>query len=295
MALVKIHVLYGHLEGRAGFARDPTGFLALEAGIFREHGLDVSWEHVQGTEERQRRLENGSADISLVVGRAALQHYLKSQTTRLLGSSMNSCPYYLVAQPGIGEVRGLRGCALACRESVGRGAPLERLLRERGGGGEIAVDFVAGDQHAFDALVGGAAAGALLPRPYALVAEERGFRRVSEWPDAVDDPLPVTLETTARLAGARYDDYRLYLAAHRAAIRYAKQDRAATVAMLGRRFGHSAWLAGKIYGEYLVWLDDRLTVVFGKLEALAAQVCPEFPGGARRLAAEWIAPGAVRE
>jgi hypothetical protein len=67
MSLPQLTVLYGHLEGTGGkFARDPSGYLSIEAGIFRHHGLEVSWQHVQGTEERYRRLENGAAEISLV-------------------------------------------------------------------------------------------------------------------------------------------------------------------------------------------------------------------------------------
>jgi len=58
MSLTRFTVLYGKLEGAAGkFSRDPSGYLSIEAGIFREKGLEVSWEHVQGTEERYRRLD----------------------------------------------------------------------------------------------------------------------------------------------------------------------------------------------------------------------------------------------
>ena len=53
MELVNLTVMYGHLEGTEGkFARDPSGYLSIEAGIFRKHGLEVSWRHVQGTEAR---------------------------------------------------------------------------------------------------------------------------------------------------------------------------------------------------------------------------------------------------
>ena len=62
MSLIHLTVMYGHLEGAGGdFARDPTGYLSLEAGIFRKHDLDVSWQNVQGTEERYRRLADGRA------------------------------------------------------------------------------------------------------------------------------------------------------------------------------------------------------------------------------------------
>ena len=79
MSLVQLDVVYGQLEGTEGrFSRDPSGYLSIEAGIFQKSGLEVSWAHVQGTEERYRRLENGTAQISLVVGRASLQHFLDS-------------------------------------------------------------------------------------------------------------------------------------------------------------------------------------------------------------------------
>src|ERR1700747_112127 len=102
MGFAQLTVMYGHLEGNQGkFARDPSGYLSIETGIFTRHELDVSWQHVQGTEERYRRLEEGTAQISLVVGRASLQHFLASKTTRILGCAMNSCPYYLIVSPNI--------------------------------------------------------------------------------------------------------------------------------------------------------------------------------------------------
>src|SRR5688572_26958921 len=110
MSLSQINVMYGHLEGDAGaFARDPSGYLSIEAGIFRKHGLDVSWNHIQGTEERYGRLEDGRAQISLVVGRASLQHFLASQTTRILGCAMNSCSYFLMTAPSVNRLEDLKG------------------------------------------------------------------------------------------------------------------------------------------------------------------------------------------
>ena len=200
MSLSRLEVMYGKLEGTQGkFARDPTGYLAIEAGIFRSKGLGVSWQHVQGTEERYRRLESGSAHISFVVGRAALQHFLDSGTTRILGSSMNSCPYYLVVNPTIKEIGDLKGKALACRESVARIAPLSQVLQERGQlrlGQDVILKLPDGDQDALNLLPSGAVQAALLPRPYGFIAEAKGFKRLSGWPDVVDDPLPVMIETT---------------------------------------------------------------------------------------------------
>jgi len=298
MSLPRLKVLYGKLEGAAGkFARDPSGYLSIEAGIFRGHGLEVSWEHVQGTEERYRRIESGAADISLVVGRASLQHFLESGTTRLIGSSMNSCPYYLVVEVGIEGIRGLRRKSIACREGTARVSPIARTLQERAGlemGKDVVLEMPEGDQDAFNMLMSREAQAALLPRSFAFVAEEKGFHRIADWPEVVDDPLPVTLETTEKTLREREKNLAAFLAAHSEGIRYLKAHRDRTIRMLGGRFGLSPVLAAKSFDDYLIFLDDRLTIDLNQLEKLLAQVAPDRPGGARKLASEWVVPGALR-
>jgi ABC-type nitrate/sulfonate/bicarbonate transport system substrate-binding protein len=296
MSLSKLVVMYGHIDGAQGkFPRDPSGHLAVKAGIFQKNGLEVSWQHVQGTEERYRKIEDGSAQISFVVGRAALQHFLSSRKTRILGSSMNSCPYYLVSDRAVAEIAHLKGKAVACLEGVGRSAPLTRCFREQGlSDSDLRLKLAKSDQDALDLLIRGEVQAALLPRPYGFLAAEKGFGRISAWPDVVDDPLPVMIETTEALLREREKDFAAFVTAHREVIRYLKLNRAETIRMLGERFGHSAALAGKAYDEYLVWLEDRLTINFRKLQELVTQVAPDLAGSARQLAAEWIVPGVVR-
>jgi ABC-type nitrate/sulfonate/bicarbonate transport system substrate-binding protein len=297
MGLIKLDVMYGRLEGAGrDFARDPTGYLSIEAAIFKKHGLEVSWNHVQGTEERYRRLEDGSAQISLVVGRASLQHFLKSKATRILGCAMNSCSYFLVARAEIKKLAGFKNKTLACREGPSRNAPIAETFEKLAGlrmGKDISLELPPGDQDAFSLLADGKADGALLPRPFAFIAEERGFRRIAEWPDIVDDPLPITIETTAKLWRERAGDFKTFLAAHGEGIRYFKSRPDDALRILGRRFGHSGSMAEKILNDYIVCMDDSLTVEFKQFERLLAQVVPAASSEARRIASEWIVPGAV--
>ncbi len=298
MSLVNLTVMYGHLEGAGGdFARDPTGHLSIEAGIFEKHRLDVSWKHVQGTEERYRRLESGSAQISLVVGRASLQHFLTSRTTRILGCAMNSCPYYLIAAPAITMLADLKNKVVACREGPSRNTPIaetfEKLARLRVGE-DISLQLPQGDQDAFNLLIDGKVDGAFLPRPFGFIAEERGFNRITEWPEIVDDPLPITIETTEKLWRERGDDLKTFLEAHREGIGYFKTHRDDAMRILTERFGHSESLAKKTFNDYIVCMDERLTVDLTPFERLLSQVAPETTGGARQVAAEWIVPGALR-
>ncbi len=297
MGLARLTAMYGKLEGAEGkFARDVTGYIGIEAGIYSRWGLDLSWQHIQGTEERYRRLETGAADVSFVVGRAALKHFLDSKTTRLIGSSMNSCPYHLIVSPPVKRLRDLKGKTVACREEPARNAPLRQVFILNTGlksGEDITLKFCAGDQDAFDLLIAGEVQAALLPRQYGFLAEEKGFKRMNDWPDVVDDPLPVAIETTEQILRDRHKELAAFIAAHREAIRHLKANRDQTVRMLGDKFGHSPSLAGKTFDEYLLLLDDRLTIDLKHLENLLTQVAPNFPGGARKLAAEWIVPGVL--
>jgi ABC-type nitrate/sulfonate/bicarbonate transport system substrate-binding protein len=298
MGLAQLNIIYGHLEGTAGkFARDPSGDLSIEAGIYRKHRLEVSWNHVQGTEERYRRLEDGSAQISFVVGRASLQHFLDSRTTRILGCAMNSCPYYLLASPEVRELGDLRGKTIICREGPSRNTPIVKTIRERaqlGAGEDLMLQMPDSDVEAFNLLVGGKASAALLPRPYGFWAEERGFKRITDWPAVVDDPLPISIETTATLLQERGKDFSAFLQAHGEGIRHMKTHRAETLRMLQERFGHSPAFAAKTIDDYIVCMDEELAVDFKHFEKLLSQVAPNTPGGARQVATEWVMPGSLK-
>jgi ABC-type nitrate/sulfonate/bicarbonate transport system substrate-binding protein len=291
--------MYGHLEGtETKFARDPSGYLSLENGIYRKHGLDVSWSHVQGTEERYRRLESGEADISFVVGRASLQHFLASRSTRLLGCAMNSCSYYLVAAAGLNALKDLKGKTVACREGPARGVPFTQVFQECAGlklGKELTLRLPDSDQEAFHLLMGGQVQAAVLPRPYGFMAEEKGFKRMADWPGVVDDPLPISIETTAALVKAKEQEIAAFLEAHREGIRYLKANRGETTRILEAKFGHSDFLAAKTWDDYLICMDAGLKVEFKHLDKLVAQVAPNTPGGSRQVAADWLIPGSLKD
>ena len=295
MSLIHLTVMYGHLEGAGGdFARDPTGYLSIEAGIFRKHGLDVSWQHVQGTEERYRRLADGRAQISLLVGRASLPHFLTTKSTRIIGCAMNSCPYYLIGSPTLHSLADLKGKVIACREGPARNTPIAETFYARAQlrvGANLELRLPSGDQDAFNLLVDGKVQAALLPRPFGFIAEEKGFKRMNEWPEVVDDPLPITIETTVNLLAERQKDFSVFLTAHSEGIRYFKSHRAEALDILTKQFGHAASLAQKTFDDYIVCMDEKLKVDFKQFEKLLSQVAPEKTTDARQVASEWIAPG----
>jgi len=290
--------MYGHLEGIDGkFARDVTGYLSITDGIYEKHGLEISWNHVQGTEERYRRLENGEAQLSFVVGRASLQHFLDTKTTRVIGCAMNSCPYLLVADGAIKEIKDLKGQTVVCRDGPARGVPLGRQFQQLGGidaSHDIQIKLVGSDQEAFHSLLDKKAAAAIVPRPYGFVAEDKGFHRMFDWNDAVDDPLPITIETTQKLLGEREKDFRLFLTAHREGILHAKANREKVVQLLIDKFAHYRSLAERTFDDYLGYMNESLQIDMLHMGKLVAQVSTDQAANARQIASEWAIPGAVK-
>jgi ABC-type nitrate/sulfonate/bicarbonate transport system substrate-binding protein len=290
--------MYGHLEGIDGkFARDVTGYLSIADGIYEKHGLEVSWSHVQGTEERYRRLENGEAQLSFVVGRASLQHFLDTKTTRVIGCAMNSCPYLLIADGAIKEIKDLKGQTVVCRDGPARGVPLGWQFQQLGGlaiGYDIQIKLVASDQEAFHSLLDKKAAAAIVPRPYGFVLEDKGFHRMLDWNDLVDDPLPITIETTRKLLGEREKDFRLFLTAHREGILHAKANREKVVQLLIGKFAHYRSLAERTFDDYLGYMNESLQIDMLHMGKLVAQVSTDQAANARQIASEWAIPGAVK-
>ena len=297
MEVTRLRVLYGVLgEGGEMVARDPTGYLAIEQGIYRRRGLELSWDHVQGTDERNQALASGEADLSLVIGRASLQHFLRTGATRLIGSCMNSSPYLLMAAPEARTLADLRGKTLACRRVIAETAPLVGALLERGGlelGADVRLEAVDTDQHALDRLTAGSAVAALLPRPFDFVARERGFLPVSDWPEVAGDPLPISIETMASTLRDKGNALRMFLVSHREAIRYLQGHRSETLAMLQRVFGYAPDLAAVLYDDYLGLLDPRMTVDLPQVERLLRLTAPDAGVEVAELASRWLAPGAA--
>jgi len=175
--------------------------------------------------------------------------------------------------------------------------PFAQVFQERAGlklGDDVMLQLLSSDLEALNLLIGGRAHAALLPRPYGFVAEERGFHRMTDWPDVVDDPLPITIETTAVLANEKEKEFAAFLEAHGIGIEYIKTNRTEAMRVLVAKFGHSPGLAGKTCDDYIICTDERLTVDFKQFERLLSQVAPGKAGEARKIASEWIMTGALR-
>ncbi|HKA34572.1 MAG TPA: hypothetical protein VKH64_15245, partial [Candidatus Binatia bacterium] len=73
-----------------------------------------------------------------------------------------------------------------------------------------------------------------------------------------------------------------------------KSHRAEALRLLQEKFGQTPSLAAKTFDGYFTLLDDSLKIDMRHLKNLAAQVAPDYPGGAEKLAGDWLAPGIVK-
>ena len=145
---------------------------------------------------------------------------------------------------------------VVCREGPARGVPFRWQFQQLGGitiGYDFQINLVPSDQEASHTLLKKKAAAAIVPRPYGFVAEDKGFHRMLEWNDMVDDPLPITIETT----------------------------------MLIDKFGHYRSLAERTFNDYLCYMDESLQIDMLHMGKLVAQVSTDNAANARQIVSEW--------
>ena len=211
---------------------------------------------------------------------------------------MNSCPYLLIADGSIGSVQDLKGRTIACRAGPARGVPFAETFQRLAGlqvDRDVKLHLLGADQDAFKMLLDKKVEAALVPRPYGFVAEEQGFHRLTEWPDIVDDPLPISIETTEVLQRERSQDFAAFVAAHREGVHLAKANREKVITLLAGKFGHGRSLAERTFDDYMPWMNQTLLVDFQQFSRLLSQLVPNSAADARKIAAEWIVAGALKE
>ena len=104
----------------------------------------------------------------------------------------------------------------------------------------------------------------------------KGFHRLTEWPDVVDDPLPISIETTEVLQRERSQDFAAFVAAHREGVRQAKANREKVIALLTGKFGHERSLAEKTFDDYVPWMDETLLVDRQQFTQITRPACSEL-------------------
>ena len=181
-------------------------WLALEAGYFREQGLDVELQFIEPGAPLLAALNSGEVNIVSAGAPSLVLGYLQGLETMIFGAVTNVLDITVVVRPEIQSAADMRGKTVAVSRlkavtDVGARQGLQRL------GLQPDVDFftrgAGGIAESLAALEAGAVEGAAVSVPTLFEARKRGYRE-----------LVSTVELGIPFLGNSAGATRSYLAAH---------------------------------------------------------------------------------
>jgi NitT/TauT family transport system substrate-binding protein len=171
-ALTAITAAYGSLAAQSG----PT-WVALEEGLFRQHGLDVTLVRAQDT-SALGALAGGDAQVVQLGGEGVINAVLGGVDDVFVGALVNRFAFKLYGAKDLTEVQQLRGKSVAVnRPGSSSDVALCQALGRLGLAPDEDVTFVSiGDSAAqLAALDQGVVAGSVQSAPFDLAAERAGY------------------------------------------------------------------------------------------------------------------------
>jgi NitT/TauT family transport system substrate-binding protein len=183
VALQPVRVAYTALVS----AQAPL-WIAVEAGLFREQGLDVEAMLISGSDKAIAALLSGEAPITMLASGAMVSAVAKGADLVYLASTSSKLQFQLMVQPQVTSVEQLRGQPVG---ATGRGSQsdfaLRYALRRLGLDPEQDIVFRAmagGEPQMLAALQSGAIVAAAMNPPNDYFAEQAGMRslaRMADW------------------------------------------------------------------------------------------------------------------
>jgi NitT/TauT family transport system substrate-binding protein len=173
------------LRGRAAFtAFSPSNmplWVALEAGYFREQGLDVEITQVAGGPTLLAALRAGELDFASAGGPHIVLGNLQGLETVIIGASSNSIEGSILGRPGMQRVEELRGKTIAITRLNSISDQAARAGLQRVGlQPDVDVAFLAsgGYPESLAALEAGVVDGASLADPFLFGPRKRGYPEI---------------------------------------------------------------------------------------------------------------------
>ncbi|HLH23504.1 MAG TPA: ABC transporter substrate-binding protein [Chloroflexota bacterium] len=212
--LTAITAAYGSLAAQSA----PT-WVALEDGLFRQHGLDVTLVRAQDT-SALGALAGGDAQLVQLGGEGVINAVLGGADDLFVGSLVNRFAFKLFGARQLTDVQQLRGQSVAVnRPGSSSDVAFRQAIARLGLVPDTDVAFVSiGDSAAqLAALDQGVVAGSVQAAPFDLAADRAGYPMLLDLA-ALDIPAVQTgYVTTRAYLGASRAVVKAYLAAAREA------------------------------------------------------------------------------
>ncbi|HEY7064723.1 MAG TPA: ABC transporter substrate-binding protein [Chloroflexota bacterium] len=152
---------------------------ALEAGYFREQGLDVELGRVAGGAPMLAALQNGDLDMAYSGAPALVLGYLQGLETQIFGTLTSTLESIIFVRPEVQSVEDLRGKSIGVSNILGITDIAARLGLQRVGltpDVDVFSRQTGGMGESLAALDAGVVAGVSLGAPASFEARKRGYR-----------------------------------------------------------------------------------------------------------------------
>ncbi len=212
-------------------------WVALEAGYFREQGLDVELTQIAGGPTLLAALRAGELDFASAGGPHIVLGHLQGLETVIVGASSTSLEGNIFGRPGVQRVEDLRGKTIAVTRPNSISDQAARAGLQRVGlQPDVDVAFLAsgGYPESLAALDAGVVDAASLNEPFDFELRQRGFPEVLNVSE-LRIPFAVgVIGTIQRVIAERPDLPRRALRALALAIHRLQTDRELGINILGR-------------------------------------------------------------
>ena len=210
-----------------------VGWIAVESGILKNHGLDPEIIYLRGGQQLVPALMSQTVDIALGSDTGIYSALLEGADLIKIGTTLNSLAFAVAARPEIKNAAALKGTVVG--SSRGRDlayASLIRAITSMGLSPEKDIKIIpvgAGDQERIQATVVGATAATVLFPPWEVQAEKVGLKILvrSRVPS-----LNGGINTTKTMLSTKRSVVKTFLRAYREAARYAQSNKDKSIVVL---------------------------------------------------------------
>ena len=182
----EIHISYPGLTGESA----PL-WIAKEAGIFSEYGIDAKLVYMEGGRLSMQSLLSGTTQFMAGDAVTALTAIAGGADILLLVSAKNVLPYVFAVSKDIRESADLKGKIIATSQVGGRAGEIARMVIGTMGldpNRDVTYMAVGGTMSRLAALSTGKVHAAPISQTVSAIAEERGFRILEI------EPIPLIID-----------------------------------------------------------------------------------------------------
>ncbi len=228
-------------------------WLAAQRGYFADAGIDVSYSVLGSVPKVTEGVKAGEFEIGAGVPEGVVLDVESGGDLRFIGGLSRKVAVSLITQPKFKRIEDLKGARLGVsglRE--GTGVLMQEVATRYGMKADDIRLTVAGIHTTrWEKLQSGEIDAALQPFPFNLMATEKGYSNLGEFPDLVPAYQFIALFVRKSWLDGNADTARKFMAGLRRGIEAVHQDRDATVALAMRQAGMSAAHAQQTWSYYV--------------------------------------------